>query len=59
MRAVGETYGWFLVISRLAETKVFDIAGKNSFEAAEDADLYTAFTYLSSKNAIIKAENAS
>ncbi len=25
MRAVGETYGWFLVISRLAETKVFDI----------------------------------
>ena len=37
---------------RIAESKMFDISGKTSLKAAEDADLYEAFNYLASVNAL-------
>lgn len=46
-----------MIISRLAKSKIFDIAGKTSLEAAEDADLYQAFLFLASENALAKLEN--
>jgi hypothetical protein len=35
---------------------MFDIAGKTSLRAAEDADLYEAFFYLASLNALESAK---
>lgn len=35
---------------------MFDIAGKDSLKAAEDADLYKAFAYLSFRSAKTKLE---
>ena len=50
--AIADKYGWQLVIYRLAETKLFDMDGKDSIQSAEDADLYRAFEYLARQNAI-------
>ena len=47
----------YLIIKRIAESKLFDIAGKTSFQAAEEADLYEAFLFLSAENAIVKMQN--
>ncbi len=46
-----------MIIKRIAESKLFDIAGKTSFQAAEEADLYEAFLFLSAENAIVKMQN--
>ena len=55
-RKVAESYGWSLLIYRLAETKLFDVAGsgKDSIQCAEEAELYRAFHFLSSRNALEK-----
>ena len=45
------------MIYDLAQTKLFDIAGKTSLKSAEDADLYEAFAYLSFKSARTKLEH--
>ena len=55
-KEVAENYGWSLLIYRLAETKLFDVAGsgKDSIQCAEEAELYRAFHFLSSRNALEK-----
>ena len=55
-KEVAEAYGWSLLIYRLAETKLFDVAGsgKDSIQCAEEAELYRAFHFLSSRNALEK-----
>jgi hypothetical protein len=45
-----------LIIKRLAESKIFDITGKTSIQAAEEADLYQAFLFLSAENALAKLQ---
>jgi hypothetical protein len=55
-KAVGETYGWSLIIYRLAKSELFSISTKTNKQAAEDADLYEAFHFLASENALAKLE---
>ena len=44
-------FGWVPVLIRIAESKLFDKAGKTSIEAAGEASLYEAFAILNFKNA--------
>ena len=48
---MSKQFGWIPTLIRIAKTKLFDVSGKTSIEAAGDANVWEAFSILNYEEA--------
>lgn len=52
-----EVYGWLNLLKEVAKTKVFDMAGMNSIDAAREAKAFDVLIFASEEKMFNEAQN--